>query len=62
MCRSGSVGVGRGEGVDTAVVQVTAVVWVQSLAQEQLPHAIGAAKKERKRNRLLNRNKRSKRQ
>ena len=40
-------GVGRGEGVDTAVVQVTAVVWVQSLAQEQLPHAIGAAKKKR---------------
>lgn len=33
--------------MDTAVVQVTAVVWVQSLAQEQLPHAIGAAKKER---------------
>ena len=37
---------GSGSGIVTAVAQVAAVVWVQSLAQEFL-YAVGTTKKEK---------------
>ena len=37
---------GEGSGIVTATAWVTAVVWVQSLAQK-LPHAVGVVKKKK---------------